>query len=105
VLLVLIFSGGRNPGTNVAKGTGREPRRLGAPITNTIGMKLMLIPTGTFTMGSPESETGRFPHESPQHEVTITKSFYMGVHEVTVGQFRTFVQETKYKTDAERGGR
>jgi formylglycine-generating enzyme required for sulfatase activity len=55
-------------------------------ITNSIGMKLVLIPKGTFMMGSPESEEGRSDDES-QHEVTLSKDFYLGVTEVTQGQY------------------
>ena len=55
-------------------------------ITNSIGMKLVLIPKGTFTMGSPKSEDGHERKES-QHEVTIGKDYYLGVTEVTQGQY------------------
>lgn len=55
-------------------------------ITNSIGMKLVLIPTGTFTMGSPLSELGSKDNER-QHEVTISKSFYLCIHEVTQAQY------------------
>ena len=55
-------------------------------ITNSIGMKLVLIPKGTFMMGSPESEEGRQKDET-QHEVTISKDYYLGVTEVTQGQY------------------
>ena len=57
-------------------------------ITNSIGMKLVLIPKGTFMMGSPESEQGRQKNED-QHEVTISKDYYLGVHEVTQAQYET----------------
>jgi formylglycine-generating enzyme required for sulfatase activity len=57
-------------------------------ITNSIGMKLLLIPKGTFMMGSPESEQGRQKNEE-QHEVTISKDYYLGVHEVTQAQYET----------------
>ncbi len=43
-------------------------------------MKLVLIHAGAFTMGSPVSEEGRSEDETP-HEVTISKSFYLGVYE------------------------
>jgi len=56
-------------------------------ITNSIGMKLVLIPKGTFMMGSPESEEGRQKDET-QHEVTISKDYYLGVTEVTQGQYQ-----------------
>jgi formylglycine-generating enzyme required for sulfatase activity len=51
-------------------------------ITNSIGMKLVLIHPGTFTMGSPIGEVGRRGDEK-QHEVTISNSYYLGVCEVT----------------------
>lgn len=55
-------------------------------ITNSIGIKLVMIPKGTFMMGSPESEEGRSKDES-QHAVTISKNYYMGVYEVTQSQY------------------
>ena len=55
-------------------------------ITNSIGMKLVLIPKGTFMMGSHESEEGRRKDEN-QHEVTISKDYYLGVYEVTQAQY------------------
>ena len=54
--------------------------------TNQIGMRFVLIPAGTFIMGSPPSEKGRQKNEK-QHRVTISKSFYMGETEVTQGQW------------------
>ena len=56
-------------------------------ITNSIGMKLALIPAGEFTMGSPDSDRDADPGEKPQHQVRITRSFYLGVHEVTQAQY------------------
>ncbi len=55
-------------------------------ITNSIGMKLVLVPKGTFMMGSPEIEEGHQKDEN-QHEVTISKDYYLGVHEVTQAQY------------------
>jgi len=54
----------------------------------TIGAKFVLIPTGSFIMGSPSSEVGRDDDESPQHQVTISRSFYMQTTEVTQGQWK-----------------
>ena len=59
-------------------------------ITNSIEMKLVLIPKGTFMMGSPESEEGRNQDET-QHEVTISKDYYLGVYEVTQGQYEKVI--------------
>ena len=69
-----------------------HPARAQAPkeITNSIGMKLVLIPKGTFMMGSPESEQGRNENEN-QHEVTISKDYYLGVYEVTQAQYEKVI--------------
>ena len=50
-------------------------------------MKLVLIPLGKFWMGSPKKEKNRFDDEE-QHEVEITKDFYLGVYEVTQEQWQ-----------------
>ena len=52
-------------------------------LVNSIGMRFALIPPGCFLMGSPEHEEGRYLSEGPQHEVEITRAFYLGVHQVT----------------------
>ncbi len=57
-----------------------------ATVTNSIGMKLAYIPAGEFMMGSPQGEG--YDDERPQHKVKITKAFYLGIHEVTQGQFK-----------------
>jgi sulfatase modifying factor 1 len=57
-------------------------------ITNSIGMKLVLIPAGKFLMGSPKDEIGRNNDEA-QHRVEITKAFYLGMYEVTQKEYRT----------------
>ena len=54
--------------------------------TNSLGMKFRLIPAGTFIMGSPETEEDR-DYEEDQHEVTISRAFWIGVHEVTQKQY------------------
>ncbi len=51
------------------------------------GMAFVTIPAGTFTMGSPDSEVGRFESEGPQHQVTISKNFEMQTTEVTQSQW------------------
>ena len=53
-----------------------------------IKLRLVLIPSGEFMMGSPSSEKQRGYDESPQHRVKITKPFYMGVYEVTQAQYQ-----------------
>ena len=87
-----------------------------SPITNSIGMKLTLIPAGDFMMGSRETpeelakafaaygaKPGPVTDQRPSHRVRITKPFYLGAHEVTRGQFRQFIDDTGHRTDAEKG--
>ena len=54
---------------------------------NGLGQTFRLIPAGTFTMGSPSNEPGRYSDEGPQHQVTLTKAFYMQTTEVTQAQW------------------
>jgi len=54
---------------------------------NNVKMRLVRIPAGKFMMGSPATEARRGGDEGPQHEVTISKPFYMGVFEVTQKQY------------------
>jgi sulfatase modifying factor 1 len=82
-----------------------DPQTAEKVLTNSIGMQLALIPAGEFEMGAPDSDEDAEEHERPRHKVRITKPFYLGVHEVTVGQFRKFVEETAYKTGAETDGK
>jgi len=55
-------------------------------IANSIGMKFVRVPKGKFLMGSPAEEAERGPDET-QHEVVLTKDFFLGVHEVTQSQY------------------
>jgi len=66
---------------------------------------LVLLPAGEFDMGTPDSDRDVLPREKPQHRVQITKPFYLGCHEVSVGQFRQFVSDSGYKTDTEQDGK
>nr|MBC8875047.1 SUMF1/EgtB/PvdO family nonheme iron enzyme [Planctomycetota bacterium] len=81
-------------------------------------LTMMLIPPGEFMMGSSDKEKTRFRKapeavnyegavdqigkEYSQHQVRITRPFWLSRHEVTRSQFRLFVQETGYTTEAER---
>lgn len=90
----------------------------GTSTTNSLGMAFVLVPAGEFLMGSDESpealakdfpqyEVKRFLElgdEAPVHKVRITRSFYMGRHEVTVGQFRRFLQASGYRPESEADG-
>jgi formylglycine-generating enzyme required for sulfatase activity len=70
-----------------------EPASGTTPVlTNSVGMKLALIPAGTFVMGSPRSEAERDDKEE-RHEVTITKPFLIGVYEVTQSEYVEVMKE------------
>ena len=58
-----------------------------ATYTNSLGQTFVLLPAGTFTMGSPSDEPGRDLDEGPQHQVTLTQAFYMQTTEVTQEQW------------------
>jgi formylglycine-generating enzyme required for sulfatase activity len=57
-------------------------------MTNSIGMKLVLIPAGEFLMGSPDTDKDFEAGEGPQHRVIITMPFYIGTTEVTQAQWK-----------------
>jgi formylglycine-generating enzyme len=98
--------------------TKEPPKKVAVDLGGGVKMKLVLIPAGEFMMGGEESaaKTAAFfnkipghnmqasflRNEYPQHHVYITKPFYLGIYTVTRGQFRQFVKETGYKTDAEK---
>lgn len=65
-----------------------EYSKVPVEFTNSIGMKFAWIPPGSFLMGSPPSEKGRFDKEGPQHKVTLTKGFWLGVYPVTQAQWQ-----------------
>ena len=100
----------------LSAGEAREKQKqgaeaLGVPVSDTLDlgngvtMKLALIPAGKFTMGSPDSEKDRDKDEGPQHQVTITKPFYMGATEVTQAQWKAVMdtQPWEGKTYAKAG--
>jgi formylglycine-generating enzyme required for sulfatase activity len=92
-----------------------QPSKL---IRNSIGVELTLIPAGQFMMGSTPEQIDKlvasFPRykfkkdqaasEQPQHQVRISRPFYLGTHEVTRGQFAEFVKATNYETESKRDG-
>jgi formylglycine-generating enzyme required for sulfatase activity len=71
--------------------------------TNSIGMRLVLIPAGKFVMGSPATESEREAGEE-QHEVVITRPFYLGVNTVTQGQFQNLMAKNPSFFQAKNGG-
>ena len=92
---------GRSRVAPLEPGQGLSP----GTITNSLGMKFALIKAGEFQMGSPDTDKDAEDAEKPQHRVRITRPFYLGVHEVTRGQFRQFVDNAHYQTEAEKDGK
>ena len=62
-----------------------------------------LIPAGKFVMGSPATEAEREAGED-QHEVAITRPFYLGVHTVTQGQFEKVMGKNPSFFNPKKGG-
>lgn len=96
------------------------PARAATPtaLVNSLGMPFVPIPAGEFMMGSDESpesleaswpayERKRFTDvadEAPVHRVRITRPFYLGQTEVTVGQFRRFLEASGYVPESVADG-
>lgn len=69
-------------------------KRLGVEVTvtNSIGLKLCLIPEGKFLMGASGPMRRGYEFDFPQHPVTLTKAYYLGCYEVTQQQFQQIMQ-------------
>jgi len=78
-------------------GEPKTPKYLTLDLGKGVTMKLVLIPAGKFLMGSPQTETEREDDEDPQHEVTISKPFYMGIYEVTQAQWRAVMDSEPWE--------
>lgn len=91
LFVFLLFSCSDGPG-NLTLPHDRLQQDIRVPLTpqasktNSIGMRFVLIPSGSFHMGLPV-EQGGLPDEAPVHEVAILKAFYMGESEVTQRQW------------------
>lgn len=69
------------------------------------GPAMVVLPVGSFLMGSPERERDRRSNEGPQFRVRFDRGFALAMHETTVAEFRRFVEATGHRTDAERARR
>ena len=71
---------------------------------NGVSFEMVAVKGGTFTMGCTREQGGDCDDdERPSHSVTLS-DYYIGKYEVTVALFRAFVNETGYRTDADKGG-
>jgi formylglycine-generating enzyme required for sulfatase activity len=73
------------------------PTRVQPAFTNSIGMGFASIPAGEFLMGSTDEDKDARFDEKPQHRVRITRPFYLGVYEVTQGQYQAVMGENPSK--------
>jgi formylglycine-generating enzyme len=77
----------------------------GIPVTvNSIGMKLALIPPGSFWMGSLPEEANRYTDEDPRHRVDLTQSFLLGVYQVTQGEYERVMRTNPSHFSRANGG-
>ncbi|MCV2369939.1 formylglycine-generating enzyme family protein [Roseateles oligotrophus] len=95
-----------------------EAKTSAEPAVNSIGMRLMRITAGEFIMGSEESPASlakaypqlpaerfhKLQDEAPAHRVQISRDFFIGAHEVTVGQFRKFVEASGFVPESIKDG-
>ena len=84
--MVVDLSGGPNAASYPVRYTNNPPD-LDDDTCRTTELWLRQIPAGTFMMGSPDDEIGHCDDESPQHQVTISHLFYIGVFECTQKQW------------------
>lgn len=78
---VLIFS------SACLAAASQPPQVKSVQIGDGIQMQFQRIEAGSFSMGTPQEETGRDKDEGPQRKVTLSNHFYMGTYEVTQDQF------------------
>jgi sulfatase modifying factor 1 len=98
-------------------GVAAEPP-IPTRLENSLGMRFVRLPAGSFVMGHvenadtwardfPQYPPDRFAKlfdEAPVHRVRITRDFYLGQHEVTVGQFRRFLERSGHVPESVRDG-
>jgi formylglycine-generating enzyme required for sulfatase activity/serine/threonine protein kinase len=96
--------GGASPSPGTVRAAGDTASAAAKPsdpfvgeraFLNALGMRLVPIRPGSFTMGSPPEEERRVPDETP-HKVKLTRPFHLASCPVTVAQFRAFVEDTAY---------
>jgi formylglycine-generating enzyme required for sulfatase activity len=80
-----------------------SPIRLDLKELATVPSGFVLVPGGMFTIGSPASEAGRYDNEV-QHQMSLS-AFTISATDVTVGEFKAFVNATGYRTSGEADGK
>ncbi|MCX6588827.1 MAG: SUMF1/EgtB/PvdO family nonheme iron enzyme [Acidobacteria bacterium] len=70
-----------------------SPARTSVTLPGGVPLEFVSLPPGTYRRGSPATETSRDPDEGPQHDVTLTRGFQLGVFEVTQRQWQAVLGE------------
>ncbi|MFA7542445.1 MAG: formylglycine-generating enzyme family protein, partial [Lysobacterales bacterium] len=83
-------------------GYGEGERFRDALASGDSGPRMVVIPVGSFLMGSPDRESGRRSNEGPQFRVRFDHGFALAETEITVAQYRRFVEATNHRSHAER---
>jgi formylglycine-generating enzyme required for sulfatase activity/serine/threonine protein kinase len=80
-------------GGGAIKNERRDPqgKEISVDLGGGVKMELILIPAGEFTMGSPESDNNARDEEKPQHQVRISRPFYLGKYLVTQEQWESLM--------------
>jgi formylglycine-generating enzyme required for sulfatase activity len=103
--IVLASGCGKSGNRADNEGGGDQPTKPAEKVyvTNSLGMKLVLIPKGKFLMGSAKDSDGHKDNER-QHEAEITRPFYLAIHEVTQKQFQEVMgSNPSYMSPAGKG--
>ncbi|MDJ0509286.1 MAG: SUMF1/EgtB/PvdO family nonheme iron enzyme [Crocosphaera sp.] len=87
-----------NPRGEIIKTTTYTASYFTEKLSYDIDLEMVAIPSGTFTMGSPESEKESYSNERPQHNVTLS-SFFMGKYPITQAQWKAIASRTDLKVN------
>jgi formylglycine-generating enzyme required for sulfatase activity len=89
LLTYTVQDGGGNTATTTRTVTVTGNRTV--DLNATVAMDMIWCPPGTFTMGSPTTEAGRQADREDEHNVSLTKGFYLGKYEVTQAQYEAVI--------------
>lgn len=80
----------------------KEATSQAPSLTNSLGMKFILVPAGTFRMGS--ADAGARANETPAHDVILTQPYYLGTTPVTQEQYRNVTGDSPSRFTQPAGG-
>jgi formylglycine-generating enzyme required for sulfatase activity len=67
------------------------------------GPEMIILAAGNFLMGSPQTESGRYGSEGPQHSVTISRPFALSINEITFAEYDAFAKATGRQLPNDKG--